>query len=294
MVAPLCHDPRMGRHGAGESSKRAARISLPLVVIGVLVLAAIGFGIWLWSVRSVTDPIDAHPVDAYAVVVTSPSCTSGSGTTVIDLDMPPTVRTSLSACGRRVGERLAVQYLAGHPEQVRLSGTTVAHNTALGRWLPIAILGAGLLAVVATIALMIDRRKSRHGEVQTRVTVAQLRAKDTEGEPVPSAYISPFGTLAGVGGVSETGRHATVRPAQVDAGPPSESDDPTAAAPAAAMSEAQDGPVTRDTNPDTNPDVTSRIAMPSAPQEQPIPFRPSEIAVEDDLFTHRGPEAPDR
>ncbi len=271
----------MGRHGAGQSHKRAARISIPLVVIGVLVIAAIGFGIWLWSIKSVTDPIDAHPVDAYAVVVSSPSCTSGSGTTVIDLDMPPVVRTSLSACGRKAGERLAVQYLFGHPDQVRMAGTTVAHNTALGRWLPIAILGAGLLAVVATVALMIDRRASRHGAVGSGVTVAQLRAKGPEGEPVPSAYVSPFGSLTGDGRVPSTGRHSAVGHA-VGAGMPG--------GPAA-------GPV-RDGVPDAvaevNPDETTRIALPGIRDEHAIPFLPSDITVEDDLFTHRGPEAPDR
>ncbi len=280
----------MGRHGAGQTSRRAARISIPLVVIGVLVLAAIGFGSWLWSVRSVTDPIDAHPVDAYAVVVTSPSCTSGSGTTVIDLDMPPTVRTSLSACGRKVGERLAVQYLSGHPEQVRLSGTTVAHNTALGRWLPIAILGAGLLAVIATVALMIDRRTSRHSGVGARVTMAQLRAKEPGGPAVPAAYVSPFVAITDTGGASETGRHAVVKPATEHRVVASPGDIVAADAQSVSLT-SQD---VSSTAGDVNPDVTSRIVMPGGPGEQRTPFRPSEIAVEDDLFTHRGPEAPDR
>lgn len=194
----------MGRHGAGQASRRPARFSLPVVAIGVLVVAAIAFAVWLWTVKSVTDPIDAKPVDAYAVVVSSPSCTSGSGSTVIDLTVTPAVRSSLSACGRRVGERVAVQYLDGHPEQARLAGTTIAHNSPAGRWLPIAIVAAGLLAVIATIALLVERRQSRHARAPTGVTVAQLRAGGVAGRspsgtsvaahgvaPVPSAAITP-------------------------------------------------------------------------------------------------------
>lgn len=280
----------MGRHGAGRSGKRAARVSIPLVVIGVLVLAAIGFGIWLWSIRSVTDPIDAHPVDAYAVVVSSPSCTSGSGTTVVDLDMPPTVRTSLSACGRKVGERLAVQYLDNHPEQVRMAGTTVAHNTALGRWLPIAILGAGLLAVIATIALMVDRRKSRHSGVAARVTVAQLRANEPDGQPVPTAYVSPFG--ASSAGAPSTGAARTGRHSAVATAPPGGAATLDGGAPQVpnVVPAGEGGP----SGTEQAPDVTSRISIPGLGQEHPMPFRPSEIVVEDELFTHRGPAAPDR
>ena len=177
----------MGRHGGGPTGR--TRASWPVVAIGVLVLAAVGFGFWLWSVRSVDDPIDANPVDAYAVVVSSPSCTAGSGSTVIDLNLQPAVRSSISACGRRAGERIAVQYLAGHPDQARLAGTTVAHNDSTSRWLPIAILAAGLLAVIGVLSLLIDRHRSRHdgrstGAVERR-TVAQLRAAALE--PVPAA-----------------------------------------------------------------------------------------------------------
>lgn len=169
----------MGRHDAGHRSRRVPRVSVPAVSIVVLVLAAVGFAGWLWSVRSVTDPIDAHPVDAYAVVVSSPGCTSGSGSTVIDLFLQPVVRSSLSGCGQRVGARLAVQYLDGHPEQVRLAGTTVANGSALARWLPIAIVAAGLLAVIAMIALLIGRRPSRHRGRVGHISVADLLAPGT-------------------------------------------------------------------------------------------------------------------
>lgn len=258
----------MGRHGAGPSATQRARVSVPLVAIAILVIAAIGFGIWLWSVRSVIDPIDAQPVDAYAVVVSSPSCTSGSGSTVIDLALTPAVRSSFSACGRRVGERVAVQYLSGHTDQVRLAGTTIAKNNSLGRWLPIAILAAGLLAVVATIALMIDRRKSRHAGAATRVTVAQLRAgagaaTPTPATPAPSAPTPAAGVM-----------------------PPEPSGPPMASGP----EQTSNGEVPRlaDVD-DEQPEVTTRIAMPGM---TPHPFRPSEISTEEDLFTHRGPEGP--
>lgn len=261
----------MGRHGGGRRGPRGARVSVPLIVIGVLVACAIGFAVWLWSVRSVTDPVDAQPVDAYAVVVSSPSCTSADGTTVIDLSLTPVVRSSLSACGRRVGERLAVQYLRGDPQQVRLAGTTTAHNSPQSRWLPIAIVAAGLLAVIGTIALMVDRRSARHTGT-ARVTVAQLRA--ASGEPSPAARVD--GTV----GVAPARRDRLLAPARRDRSP-------APGTPSTAEAASVDGRVPPA---DGAADVTSRIAIPAIPG---VPFRPEEIAVEEDLFTHRGPQAPD-
>jgi hypothetical protein len=63
-----------------------------------------------------------------------------------------------------------VQYLEGYLDQVRLAGITVAHNSPRGRWLPITVVAAGLLTVLATVALLIERRGSRHTG-PTRVTV---------------------------------------------------------------------------------------------------------------------------
>jgi hypothetical protein len=247
----------MGRHGGGPS--RRTHASWPVVAIGVLVVAAIGFGFWLWSVRSADDPIDAGPVDAYAVVVSSPSCTAGSGSTVIDLNLDTAVRSSLSACGRRVGERVAVQYLAGHPDQARLAGTAVAHNNSAGRWLPIAILAAGLLAVIGTLSLLIDRRRSRHDGTAAgavaRPTVAQLRAaagmSATAGVTVPGKSHHAVGTQP-------------VNPADTDAGGDAEF--------------AASG--------DASPDTTSRIAAGAIRGIGSPPLRPSDI-VDEDLFTHR-------
>lgn len=253
----------MGRHGGGGRSRRRVGVFVPLVVIGVLVASAIGFGIWLWSVRSVVDPIDAQPVDAYAVVVSSPSCTSGSGTTVIDLSLTPVVRSSLSACGRRAGERVAVQYLKGDPQQVRLAGTTIAHNSPQSRWLPIAIVAAGLLAVIATIALMLDRRRSRHSGA-SRVTVAQLKAGSTE--PSPSARVDGVMVKPVMAAASGT--------------PPDRN---------AVDSGSEHSPSTGG----QSAEVTSRIAVAGFPGSEWHPFRPDEIALEEDLFTHRGPQAPD-
>lgn len=249
----------MGRHGRGPS--RTTRASWPVVAIGVLVVAAIGFGFWLWSVRSVSDPIDAHPVDAYAVVVSSPSCTAGSGSTVIDLNLETAVRSSLSACGRRVGERIAVQYLAGHTDQARLAGTAVAHNNSAGRWLPIAILVAGLLAVIGTLSLLIDRHRSRHdgrsaGAVG-RPTVAQLRAAAAETS-------TPATPVAGA--------------AESDTGNGSPDSDGVDAAPG--PPDAPDG------SGDGGPDTTTRIAVGAVPGIGSTPLRPSDI-VDEDLFTHR-------
>lgn len=216
-------------------------MSWPVLAIGVLVMAAIGFGFWLWSIRSVDDPVDADPVDAYAVVVTSPACTSGTGSTVVDLNLNPVVRSSLSACGRRVGERVAVQYLAGHPDQARLAGTAVAHNSA-GRWLPIAILAAGLLAVLGTLLLLFDRRRSRHDGRPTgagaRPTVAQLRAAAAAEQEQPARA-----ALAPVDGT--------------------------------------------DVPDDADPETTTRIAAGDMLSAGVTPLRPSDIAVDEDLFTHR-------
>jgi len=187
----------MGRHGAAGSRRPTARLSPASSAIGIFLICAIGFGVWLWSLRSVSDPVDAHPVDAYAVVVSSPSCTSGAGSTVIDLTGPPVVRSTLSACGRRIGERVAVQYLDGHPEVVRLAGTTVAHESPQGRWLPLAILAAGSLAVLAAIVLIFERRRTRHTST-TGITVAQLQAGSREPAPVtpPSARMHPPSALS--------------------------------------------------------------------------------------------------
>lgn len=231
-----------------------------MVAIGVLVIAAIGFGFWLWSVRSVDDPIDANPVDAYAVVVSSPSCTAGSGATVVDLNLDTAVRSSLSACGRRVGERIAVQYLAGHPDQARLAGTAVAHNNSAARWLPIAILAAGLLAVIGTLSLLIERRRSRHDGTSagaaTRPTVAQLRA---------AAGMSADADAKEAG----AGDHpAATPPAGSVVAPGGEAELEAAAAE------------------DSGADTTTRIAAGAMHGMGSTPLRPSDI-VDEDLFTHR-------
>lgn len=270
----------MGRHGGGPT--RRTRPSWPVVAIGVLVIAAIGFGFWLWSVRSVNDPIDANPVDAYAVVVSSPSCTAGTGGTVIELNLTPAVRSSLSACGRRVGERIAVQYLAGHPDQARLAGTAVAHNNSARRWLPIAILAAGLLAVVGTLSLLIDRRRSRHDVASTsavhRPTVAELRAAAQH----PAAVHRP--TVADPGAADQ-------RSAAAEAGP----DSGAIAGAKVATDVGETSPASHSgVEPDDavgdeqgNPDTTTRIATHAFPGAGSLPLRSSDIAVDDDLFTHR-------
>jgi hypothetical protein len=230
-----------------------------VVAIGVLVLAAIAFGFWLWSVRSVEDPIDAHPVDAYAVVVSSPSCTAGSGATVVDLNLDTAVRSSLSACGRRVGERVAVQYLAGHPDQARLAGTAVAHNGSAGRWLPIAILAAGLLAVIGTLSLLVERRRSRHDGTSAgataRPTVAQLRAAAAMSDDADA-------TVAGAAHRS------------------------TAPRPAESIVVAPGGDAELDAADEAGADTTTRIAAGAMRGIGSTPLRPSDI-VDEDLFTHR-------
>lgn len=235
-----------------------------MIAIGLLVVVAIGFGIWLWSIRSVADPVEKNPVDAYAVVVSSPSCTAGNGSTVIDLSISPPVRSSISACGRRVGERIAVQYLAGQPD---LAGTAVAHNNSARSWLPIAILAAGLLAVIGILSLLIDRHRSRHDSrdpgAGERLTVAQLRAGAADSA---SPAAGPTGITTGT---TTEGRHA--RPAGATVDPPT------------ADTAESFGP---DTPTDTSPDTTTRIASGTVPGIGSTPLRSSDI-VDEDLFTHR-------
>lgn len=176
----------MGRHGAQQSPPRRRA---PFAVIGlmVLLLAAVGLGIWWWSLGSHRDPIDASPVLGYAVVVSSPGCDSPAADTVVDLlDVTPAVRATINACGRAQDERIAVDYLAGNPSQARVAGTSTAGTSTTGRWLPLAILAAGVLAVGAAIVLLADRRRSRQITTSRRVSVAELRRAVLDGAPNPA------------------------------------------------------------------------------------------------------------
>ena len=274
-----------------------------MIAVVVLVALAVAFGAWLWSVRSVDDPIDAAPVDAYAVVVSSPACT-GSGSTAIDLNLSPVVRSSISACGRRVGERLAVQYLAGHPEQARLAGTTVAHNSSAARWLPIAIVGAGLLAVLGTVSLLFDRRPSRHdtrsGRSGPRLTVSQLRAGAKEstgtehfgtgtasaetGDDLPvtgdavQATGDPVGAIGDRVGVTRNGIGMTGDDVRVTGDAVGSTDDQVEAS---ASLERTYGTVATDRGAGAVPPAATAVTGSS-------PFRAADIALDDELFTHRG------
>ena len=156
----------MGRHAVGGGGRRPAGFSLPLVTIGLQLLAVVGIGIW-WS-------------------------------------------------------------------STRQGGTP-------GQGFVVAVVAVSVLALVATIDLMISRRDSWRA-VPVGVTVAQLRAGGHRSPPV---------TLADQDGGSEN----------VD---------------------------------DANPDVTSRIAMARFPVIPPRPLRLNEIALHDDLFTHRASETPDK
>lgn len=188
----------MGRHADAAESSRRLRISIPIVAICVLLIGAAALGVWWWRLKSVTDPIDADPVDAYAVVVSAPACTdtAGGNATVTISGTAPAVTASLNACGYAPGARIAVQYLAGHPDQVRLSGTSIAGKGGMAsRLLPLGILAAGMVAVLATIALLVDRRRSRHVEKSHRVTVAQLQA--ARATPAAGWRVSEFDGASG-------------------------------------------------------------------------------------------------
>ena len=158
------------------------RLSLPVLGICLLLAGAIALGVWWWNLRSATDPIDSHPVDAFAQVVASPACPNGSATTVRLTVQGAPVTATISGCGHAKDQRIAVQYLAGHPEQMRQAGTTTAGSSGLAaKLLPIGILAAGLAAVLATVALLVERRRSRHLAAGGSVSVADLRARAAAG-----------------------------------------------------------------------------------------------------------------
>lgn len=166
----------MGRHGSRHlSGLRLGRVRIPLTAIAmcVLVLAIVGLGAWWWMQRSVTDPIDANPVSATAVVVSSPSCAQDGHTTVRVSGVGS--ESTLDGCGFTSGQRISVEYLAGHPDVVRLSGTTHAgHSSPTRTFIPIGIIVAGMVAAVGLVAASRSAgRRSRSGSL----SVAQLRAR---------------------------------------------------------------------------------------------------------------------
>jgi hypothetical protein len=151
------------------------RIPLTAIALCVLVLAITGLSAWWWAQRSVTDPIDTAPVSATATVVSSPSCLDDGTTTVRVSGVDPPIESVLDGCGFTAGQRLSVEYQAGHPDVVRLAGTTRAgHSSPMGTIVPIVILLAGLAAAAGLVALgRSGSKRSRAGAV----SVAELRAR---------------------------------------------------------------------------------------------------------------------
>ncbi len=189
----------MGRHAVGGGGRRPAGLSLPLVTVGLQLLAVVGIGIW-WS------------------------STQQGG-------MP-------------------------------------------GQGFVVAVVAVSVLALVATIALMISRRDSWRAVLPAGVTVGQLRAGSHRNPPVALAGGHRF-----VAGYPASGHQGgSVDPVDSPGGD-------RGAADGGGESESVD---------DANPDVTSRIAMARFPVMPPRPFRLSEIALHDDLFTHRAAETPDK
>jgi hypothetical protein len=158
------------------------RIPLTVIAVCVLLLAVAGLGLWWGIQRSMTDPIDAAPVSASAAVVSSPSCLTDGRTTVRVSGVDSSVVSELDGCGFTPGQRISVEYLAGHPDVVRLAGTTRAgHTSTMGTVVAIGILVAGLAAAVGLVAV------GRAGAGRTRsgtISVAELRARmAAAGEP---------------------------------------------------------------------------------------------------------------
>lgn len=155
----------------------SARLAVLTISACVLVLAAVALGAWWWSLRSVSDPIDANPVSSTAVVVASPACADGGGTVVHLSGADPHTYATLDGCGFPDGQRIAVEYLAGDPGTVRLSGTSRAgQSTLIRKILPIGMLVAGFASVVM-LAIAAAGRRGRRRAVATPLAVADLRAR---------------------------------------------------------------------------------------------------------------------
>lgn len=168
----------MGRHGSRHSralSLGRLRVPLTAIALCVLLLAIAGLGIWWWAQRSRTDPIDAAPVSATATVVSSSSCLDDGSTTVHVSGVDASVESVLDGCGFTAGQRISVEYLAGHPDVVRLAGTTRAgHHSPIDTIVPIGVLVAGLAAAVGLIAV---GRAGSGRPPAGAVSVAQLRLR---------------------------------------------------------------------------------------------------------------------
>ena len=156
----MAASPRPSRAGRGR-----LRLSPLVLALVLLLVAAVALALWWWSLRSVSDPIDASPVSTTATVVSSPSCSEGGTTTVQLSGVDPGIVSTLDGCGFTVGERLAVDYLAGSPESARLTGTTRAGESPLiAKILPIVILVAGFASVAMLGFAAAERRGRRPGD----------------------------------------------------------------------------------------------------------------------------------
>ncbi len=187
----------MVRHGASHRTGRGRRVaSRPALVLALVVLigATVGLGVWWWTLRSAVDPIDANPVRASAVVTASAPCDGHELTTVRLSDLSGAPTATLDGCGFTVGESLTVEYLAGHPDRVRLAGTSTAgRDSVAAKVLPIAVLCAGLGSIMLVGLLLVRRRRPAGGEVDRSVTVADLRARIAAARvEQPAAQSQPF------------------------------------------------------------------------------------------------------
>lgn len=168
----------MARHSSSAAQRtRGIRVPVAIVAVVLLVLTVGGLATWWWMESSAADPLDSAPVSATATVVTSESCLADGTTTVRLSGTDPNRLSVLDGCGFTVGQRIAVEYLAGHPESVRLAGTTRAHQSSPARALiPLAILVGGLGAAIAIGVLAVRRVPARRPGAGT-VSVAELRAR---------------------------------------------------------------------------------------------------------------------
>lgn len=260
----------MGRH-ADTTGRRSFRVPFALIAIVLVVLCAVALGIWWWKLKSASDPIGADPVDAYGVVVSSPSCAVGGVTTVTVSGIDPPVTATLNACGYRVGEQLAIQYRAGQPEVARLAGTSTAGAPSMAaRLLPIGILAAGLIAVLATISLLAERRRSRHQAAAAR---APRRSRARIGGAEAAAGLAEAGSVA----AAERGAPSTSD--ELGGGP-----------------ESTVGAPTFDTSDDVvfQPDVYGAGYAASDVAGVPVEALENAVVIDEGmLFTHAYPEPPE-
>lgn len=176
---------------------------------GIAVVAAlvVTVGAW-WAAASSTGSSSASTVSGSAVVVSSLACANGDEGTVVDLRDPvgqpagTTRRAILDSCGHQPGEVLAVAYSAADPSRLVVAATDPDVDTGR-RLMPLAIVLAGLLGLIAVVVLIRDGRRRRRPALLGGPVTHGRHARPDEDEPPPPPVEAAWPVLE-------------LRPAQID------------------------------------------------------------------------------